>query len=160
MRKWYAYLEEMAKLMPLKQGLTKVSKLQQDVNPDTTSLGQPHKLSPIGVLQKWPQIPILRECGSAMPLPTDWNPMALQGINPGDQHRQDHHWREWKQHTSGWTTGQALILAVENDAKVIYIKSYATFKGLRSRFASRRQTNGKWAALKSGGLGIGRDWWR
>lgn len=38
-RKWYAYLEEISQLLPLKEGPVKASRLQQPVNPNLTLLG-------------------------------------------------------------------------------------------------------------------------
>ena len=46
-RKWYAYLEGISQLLPLKKGPVKVFKPQQPVNPEPTLSCQPYKPSPI-----------------------------------------------------------------------------------------------------------------
>ena len=43
--KWYACLEGVSQLLQLREGLLKISKLQQPVNPDPVLLGQPSKPS-------------------------------------------------------------------------------------------------------------------
>ncbi|KAK4829361.1 hypothetical protein QYF61_003288 [Mycteria americana] len=50
--KWYAYLEGVSQLVPLREGLVKVSKLQQPVNLDLVLLGQPYKPSLIKEVPK------------------------------------------------------------------------------------------------------------
>ncbi|XP_064008637.1 uncharacterized protein LOC135180213 [Pogoniulus pusillus] len=127
-RKWYAYLEGISQLLTLTEGPTKVTKLQQPINPDGALLGQPYKPSPIQVA----------------PAITADSDKSGVWFTDASSRRVGLKWH-YKAAALEISTGQtiteegdgsaqvgelrALMLAAEHGATTIYTDSYSTFKG-------------------------------
>nr|XP_009922695.1 PREDICTED: uncharacterized protein LOC104321613 [Haliaeetus albicilla] len=127
-RKWYAYLEGISQLLPLKEGPTKVFKLQQPVNPDPALLGQPYKSSPIEEAPKFVAGSDVQGVwftdASAHQVGSKWQYKAVAlEVGTGKTVEEEGEGSE--------QVGElcALLLATENGATIVYTDSYAAFKG-------------------------------
>lgn len=126
-RKWYVYLTGVAENVQLTEGLTQVSKLQMPVNTDPLVLQQPFKPSPILDAQPLTEVTPTENIwftdASAKMVNSKWQYKAVAlDITTGKQITE-----EGKGSTQ---VGQitAIVLAAENEAKIIYV-DYAAWAG-------------------------------
>ena len=127
-RKWYAYLVGVADEMQLSEGHTKVSKLQMPINTDPLALQQPFKPSPIldapPFTEDSPTEGVWFSDASAKRVDGKWQYKAValeiktgkQVIEEGEGSAQVGELR-------------AVVLAAQNEAKAIYVDSYAVWAG-------------------------------